>query len=82
MLEIVNIMDWSVEDLLLHHTPHFIVNRIQICSDAILWEEWHLVCGRLWIRGLSNRQCCCPMAPEPQGLRASRRRAFWTSLIQ
>jgi len=29
-LEIVYIIDWCLVDLLLHHTPHFIIDQTQI----------------------------------------------------
>ena len=47
LLEIVYIMDWCLVDLLLHHAPHFIINRIQI------WTVWRPECGRndVWCVG-------------------------------
>ena len=32
LFEIVYIMDWCLVDLLLHDTPHFIIDHIQMCS--------------------------------------------------
>jgi len=40
LLEIVYIKDWCVEDLLLHHAPHFIIDRVQIWTVRRPW------CGR------------------------------------